>query len=475
MASPSAPSVPPALARFIARCDAVDAIDIRVVLAAAGATPNEDRSPDKWKLPSGSNLWIKKNTQGWKDLNTDIGGQGAMRLVAHLLGLSASEPRPALKWLETRFLKDGVIVAEALPTSGAAAVEDTTGHGFRPPPRMDLALDDVRHYLTHDRAIPPSLVESEIASGRVYATRRRADLEDNLSEWQAHCVFSSSGAAELRSVVKDGFKGTAGGSACDSSGYRVPAATRVSERLMGLVEASVDALSYRAIFPGRLAFSTNGAGRYLLQLRLTLECLDSGYGVRVALDADPAGDLGSQHLFNAIYVAQAVSRRLGIDPQEAEDWLMTRALEVTPTPSPHHLFFGLGRPWSQTAPCYEVAQDAVSTKEVWRPSGAEAPLQIPVRIARPVGPFKAGQSFDLPVTAHGYAFVTQKMNIRRDRPVGVKDWNEVLCMLGSAYVRDYEDAAANDFRRLPDLPPDLAAMRQSSTLAQPAPARSPSP
>lgn len=460
----------PSLAAFKKRCERLDEIDIDEVLRALDADPNQDHDKTKWKLPNGNNLWHKRNTQHWKDLNEDRGGTGGVRLVAHALGL---KPGAAAKWLEERFLDaEGNIRASAIVSSEALAKGEAAAGEFRAPRRDDRDLPAVIEYLTGQRGIPPSLIASEVARGYLYATSRARDMDLPKEEWVyvPHCVFASRAASELRSVEPDGFKGTAPGSESNSSGYKVPYAASVKEPLLCMVEAGVDALSYRALFPGRFTTSTNGAGRFEFQFGMVLEALDiEGFGVRLAFDADAAGDVAAQKIFNALYASKAIASRAGVPAGVVEDWFLDRTLSTSPGHSPHELFYGSDLGLPETLPVYKCRKEKVNgkMKEIWEPDGSVSRPLIAISVSRRVPEleklgFGPGSTLSMHPTPQGTRYVEETLGVRRDRPVRTKDWNEELLRLGSAFVVDYERCAKDDFAAgaVPALPQELEALRR---------------
>jgi hypothetical protein len=459
--------VNPGLQAFLDRCAELDTIELDVVLEALEATPNQDGDKTKWKLPNGHNLWHKKNTQIWKDLNEDSrrgGGNGPVRLVAYVLDI---KPGAAARWLEARFHKDGKLRDDIVLTAADRAPPES--QGFRAPPQFPEDNARMIAYLTGERGIPASLVHQEIARGFLYATRRPLDPDapDEDKVFETHCVFASPAGAELRCVLKHGFKGTGTGSDPDRSGYAIPYAEGAKEKLVCMTEAAVDAQSYRALFPGRFTKSTNGAGRFTLMFELALETLDNlpGYGVRMALDADNPGDIAAQKIFNAFYVSAALAKHLKIEPKDVEEWFRDGSLSTSPNPSPHELFFGTNAGPQAELPVYEkvVVPTGVGnkTQDEWHPTGTMAPPIILLHVNKDVGHLKRGQTVPVKVTPGGYAYVTEKLNVRRDRPPMTKDWNDEMLRLGSSFVRDYEECAKVGFAdgRVPALPPELAALR----------------
>lgn len=494
-----------ALEAHIARREMLEPIDIRLVARAMGGVERQDNDPTKWKLPNGSNFWFKPHTQGWKDLNQDQGGNGPVQLVRHVFQFERE--RDAMDWLSERFTDEGGLRegVTADPSVFAPREEKV----FRAPVNSESNTQEVIDYLVGERGIPPSLVLAEIKAGRLYATRRDVSRDkvsedaeeaaDNhaasdpsarpAQEWKTHCAFVSRTAGELRCVEKDGFKGTVPGSQSDSSGYSVPHQKPAAERLVAAVEAAVDAQSYNALFPGRYTLSTNGAYRFALHFKTALEALARpGFGFRLAFDADEAGDLAAQRIFNAFYASKAIAQHYKLDVEDVETWFINGDLKVDPDVSPHTLFFGNGHGYAESLPVHvkqvdkwtdEAGKPHIKTR--WEPSGEVSRPVVVVRVVTAVGPFeKPGEVKSFRVSPRMYEYVVNDLDVRRDRPMHAKDWNDELRRLGVAYVRDYERCAADGFKQVPTLPPALEALRDRTPMsvhaavtAPPAPAPAP--
>lgn len=511
-----------ALEAYIARHDELDQIDIRMTARALRCVENQDNDPTKWKMPNGSNFWFKPNTQGWKDLNNDTGGQGSVKLVRVLKEFATA--KEAMGWLSEHFTEDGKIRPGVQVDASVFAPREEKQ--FRAAGNYERYISEVMEYLSGERGIPPSLLRQEIKAGRLYATRRdvsrdRGALEqhnDRLSQaeadalakgesvpdsagvpidapvvdasspanrgkpqynrdsedWKTHCAFISRTAGELRCVEKSGFKGTMPGSQSDEDvTYTVPHQKPIAERLLAMVEAAVDCQSYSALFPGRITSSTNGAYRFSLHFKLALQALTwPGFGVRLGFDSDEAGDLAAQRVFNAFYASKAIAHRYKLDVQDVEEWFISGHLKVDPDASPHTLFFGNGQGFASGLPVHVKEIDRWTDeagkphiKKRWVITEKTTEPTVIVRVNMPVGPFeKAGETLNFKVTAQSYAYVVNELDVRRDRPTHAKDWNEELLRLGSAYVRDYERCAEEGFTRAPKLPPDMEAMRDRSPM-----------
>lgn len=445
------------LQQYIERRDAYNLIELSVVLSKLGAIPNQDGDSSKWKIGMG-NIIVKG--QSWKNVNTNVHkGFGGVQLVQHALDL---ERQPeAMKWFEENF-------GEAAKLSPSIKSTQTEGsrkpkEEFEQPPSMEHLWPQVRSYLTattglpgHFRCIPASIVDELHEGGTLYASRAYHNIEKRFFG-EPRAVFLGPLSAELREVVPGGFKGTYDNSDPEVSGFQVPASEEVAERILALQEAGVTSLSYRALFPGRFSFSTNGAGRFSLQYRLTLEGIEAQHGVRLAHDADKAGDVGAQHVFNALFVRLLLSRRLDIDPETIDEWLLSGKIDVTPTPSPHEMFFNTT--WQTSFDVYEheIVKNGDQVKDSWVFKGGSAPPTVRLAVKKSdLHPRLPRGTHDILVAEKSFRYITEILNVKRDRPIHGNDWNDELVALGSSYTMMYEREAKKDFADgVPELPEHL--------------------
>lgn len=433
------------------------------VLHRLGADSNQDGDKSKWKIHGIGNIITKG--QRWKNVQTEVDkGFGGPSLVKHALGMENQVE--ALKWMIKEFgedLGDDVIADEV----------DTAPKDFSPPERFPELNRAVAEYLVNERALPVELVKEVIRGGNVYGSHPWSETHNRYINSVTRCVFLGQASAELRDTDPDGFKGCCDGSQTDSSGFSVRPASEVPEYLVGLTEAAIDALSYRALFPGRFAMSTNGAGRFLLQFRIAKEALDRGFGVRLALDADMAGDLAAQKLFNAFYVRKVLSHHLSVPEEKIDEWLVEGDLVLDVDRSPHHLFFNAGwKPEMQVFESRMVDTDKGVEKQ-WFPTDAMAKPAIRVMVRKDLHPKLLRGDLNLSVSQSGFSYVTDKLNVKRDRPMHAKDWNEELKRLGATYCQAYNEAARQGFAKgPPTLPPDLEALRAVEAVEEAAPSAS---
>jgi hypothetical protein len=241
------------------RLDQLRRVPLAAVLRETGA--QRDRSDKaKWRTPKGAISITGMKFMNW---HQGLGGGGAIDLAMHLNGFDFPA---AVAWLQRHFL----IPPDSRPPSAPCRL-------LLPSPDRSK-LSAVKHYLVHDRAIPPSIMDSLMASGKLYADRR------------GNAVFLLLGkentpvGAELRGVGPQRWRGMAPGSQKDLGYFSVSA-----QDVTGVIlcESAIDAISCCLLHPGSLCLSTSGARpnpRWLPAL------LSPGLAVYCGFDADPTGD-----------------------------------------------------------------------------------------------------------------------------------------------------------------------------------------
>jgi hypothetical protein len=247
------------------RLDQLRRIPLPVVLRETGA--QRDRyDKAKWHTPVGTISITGLKFMNWQ---RNAGGGGAIDLAMHLndLGFPA-----AVAWLQRHFPLPPV--AEPPPAARRLAL----------PPSDRGRLSAVKHYLVQDRAIPPTMTDSLMASGKLYADHR------------GNAVFLLLGkentpvGAELRGTGPQCWRGMAPGSQRDLGYFSVqaPDATMVI-----LCESAIDAISCMLLHPSSLCLSTSGARsnpRWLPSL------LSHGLPIYCGFDSDATGDAMAEQM-----------------------------------------------------------------------------------------------------------------------------------------------------------------------------------
>ena len=409
--------VPEALKRWMARRDRLASIPVADTMEMLGAR-RDRRDKNKWKIDGVGNFPVKG--QKWLNGNAHFPGFGSVNLVMHVLDL---KPTPAMNWLAEKF-------PHVLDKSWVAPEsEEEEEAGFTPPPRSDAASEEIRDYLVGSRGLPAELVDAEMKSSRIYATDFRTK-DDETGKWSSdfRAVFIGPSSAELRSTQPEGFKGCCVGSDSERSGYQVMFRGQ-SDGHIGIVEAAIDALSYNAIYPQRYCYSTNGSGRFNLQYRLTLEAYRNGFTTDLALDADTPGDQAAQMLFNALYLRDHLAEKLKVQPEQVDEWMLTKRIYFPALESPHQLFFSLppeqDNKWTFMERVPNPDKEAPPDKKTILVKRDE--LKEPVicfQLARTTLGMKAGRH-ELVVDPSIVNEISERYNAYRARPVMGKDWNDV--------------------------------------------------
>lgn len=247
------------------------AIPLETVLAATGAQ-RDRQDKAKWHTAQGA---ISVTGMKFINWNQGFGGGGAIDLAMHLNGLDF---KAAVGWLCRHFpLRD---YCESRPPARPLTLP--------PPDRSNLCA--VQHYLVHRRGITPSLIESLVESGRLYADAR------------GNAVFLLLGkentpvGAELRGTGSSRWRGMAPGSQKDLGYFSIdaPGATMIV-----LCESAIDAMSCFLLHPSSLCVSTSGARP---NPRWLPSFLSQGYPIYCGFDADSTGDAIAQQMI-ALYPA----------------------------------------------------------------------------------------------------------------------------------------------------------------------------
>ena len=146
------------------------------------------------------------------------------------------------------------------------------------PQRDDVRLDQIIHYLRHNRCIPVEVIEMLVRSGRLYADRR------------ANAVFLLLGkekrvvGAELRGTTPAKWHGMAPGSRKDLGCFHI---TNSSTNEVVLCESAIDAISCFVLQPNCMTLSTSGAHPNPVWLSILIE---KGFDIYCGFDSDETGD-----------------------------------------------------------------------------------------------------------------------------------------------------------------------------------------
>lgn len=420
-----------ALERWKLKRARLDEIDVSRVLEALGADGNQDGDRKKYKC-NGYNI-ILKNDSTWLNGNLGVGNKGAVSLVISLMDWDDEEKKDtkAMNWLAEQFPEE---LQGEWVINKSSDDEDEGPKGFRPPERRDDTLDEVREYLINKRGIPASLVEREITQGSIYGTKKWD--RDNRKWEEAQCVFIGPSSAEVRSTLPDGHKGCSPGSNTASSGYQVMFRGE-HKKIVAQTEAAVDALSFHALNPGVFTISTNGAGRFELQYKLTLEAYRNGFGSQWAYDADDAGDLAAQRQFNALYLRDMLSEKYNVAVEKIDEWILGNKIQFVPSESPHEFF--LNDPEASDFGVASLVRGKKGEPSSMQLTTERKPATIVYKVQKVCEPDLEKGRFEVELTVQDIKNVLNKYNAKRARPEGAKDWNEVWKRQGHLAVSAYEN------------------------------------
>jgi Protein of unknown function (DUF3991)/Toprim-like len=241
------------------RLDQLRRVPLPAVLRETGA--QRDRyDKARWHTAKGAISITGMKFMNW---HQSLGGGGAIDLAMHLNDLDFKR---AVAWLQRHF----PIPPDSEPPPAPRRLT------LPPPDRSQLSA--VKHYLILDRAITPSLTDSLIASGKLYADRG------------GNAVFLLLGkentpvGAELRGTGPQRWRGMAPGSQKDLGYFSVQAQDAT---MVILCESAIDAIRCFLLHPSSICLSTSGARpnpRWLPAL------LSQHLAVYCGFDSDAIGD-----------------------------------------------------------------------------------------------------------------------------------------------------------------------------------------
>lgn len=428
-----------ALEKWKLKHEYLSEIPLTDVLNALGADGNQDRDRNKWKIEGVGNIIVKK--QQWLNGNQALSGYGAVSLVRHAMELQ--KDTEAMHWLVANFPEYAANFSEDMKFTTTKEAEEE--RSFTPPERVDAGLDAVREYLVGMRQIPSALVDREIAEGRLYATQKWDEQrQKHYGEYQ--CVFIGPSSAEIRSTDPDGFKGCCEGSDSEKSSYQVMF-QEPYEKVIVMTEAAVDALSHHALNPHQFVVSTNGAGRFQYQYQLTLEAYRNGFACAWGFDADDAGDLAAQRLFNALFLREALSTKWNVSPEQIDEWMLQGKLVSVPARSPHTMFLqeALSQPPKEQYAVFKQEKGEIQAPGekkkigmVYKPTGTSAKATVEVKVQKACGGKTRGAVETFELNAQDIQDIMQRYGAYRPRPQKAKDWNEVWSRKGNAALQEYD-------------------------------------
>jgi hypothetical protein len=281
-----------------------------------GAYGLEAGADSRWK---GAGHNIKTDGRRWFDDGgvTPANGKGAIDLVKHLLGATYEQ---ALGWL-----RDRVGLEPAAQAHAAAAVESAV-EAVKAAPKYEFGLPEpepgtwskAREYLVEKRGLAPAAIDDLHSRGLVY------------SDGRANAVFVMRGrqgralGAELRGTSQrpgaKAFHGCVGGTDKNNSAFLLKNGRGTARRIV-LVEAAIDALSYRQTHPeGDYIVASTVGRRGTLPDWLKAALRGSApVEVVIAFDNDRYGNESAAKLTAALREIDIAAHR-EVPPNSAKDW-----------------------------------------------------------------------------------------------------------------------------------------------------------
>jgi hypothetical protein len=258
---------------------AVRTVPLETVLLAHGAVRDRhDRR--KWHTEQGPLSVSGPKFMNW---HRNQGGGGAIDLVMHLADVDF---RTAVAWLQQHLAAGTLTIGEdaAQPPGSQAPAKE--GHrALRLPARDDRLLDRVRQYLTQRRCLSAALVESLVASGKLYADGRGNAVFLLVAGKNQRPV-----GAELRGTGPRVWRGMTPGTRKDTGYFWIGGQ---GSREIVLCESAIDAISCFQMHPQRICISTSG-------VRPDPPWLDAllarGYDIFCGFDADAPGDAAAARM-----------------------------------------------------------------------------------------------------------------------------------------------------------------------------------
>lgn len=254
----------------------------------------------KWHTQAGL-IWLGKAESGQKffDHKAGKGGGGAIDLVMYAQACGFKQAVELLVGMLGH-------AQQATPSVRLANLTDQ----FILPRNATKHLGRVVEYLTKTRKLPRDLVSLCIGRGQVYSDERRnavflcVDLAGNVT------------GAELRGSGEAIFKGMAVGSQRGEGFFMLE---HTSPTHLVIVESAIDALSYRALFPGELAAIISTAGIMpACPAAVALAKMLGVTDITVAYDDDQAGNEAADKLISQMAVDRMLTLRRRTPG--AKDW-----------------------------------------------------------------------------------------------------------------------------------------------------------
>ena len=270
--------------------DKVRDISLEQVADELGLDP-DPKDKHKWQHENHIINITGSKFYDWQHLK---GGGGAIDLVMHV---NQCDFKQALAWLNDRFGEGATLTAATYKTKEIIQTEQL--RPFIPPTLSEDKWQQVKTYLTRERRLPSSLVDTLHQQGLVYADDKQnaVFLRRSLDE------LSITGASLRGTAGADNtFKGLAQGSKRNTGWFHFQRGGQSGDPIQRavLVESPIDAMSFavldRTDSRKTIYLSTDGSGTVPLEFLLQLPASS----VIVAYDNDQPGNLMAQRVMEQL-------------------------------------------------------------------------------------------------------------------------------------------------------------------------------
>lgn len=298
---------------------ALRGISLEEVAISFGGAPDAKDPKRNWRI-NGQRITITDSQ--FYNHDADTGGGGAIDFATHLLGYEIGDKtgfKKAVSHLANENFERAVeqYILES-PKHVKAAANDKVNAKTEPPPPNPDKLPRVIRYLTEHRGIPRNVVEREIEGGRLYADA----FGNAVFKLTDPMLTGKQMGVELRGTIPDKpFHGVRGA----EKGFYFCGTTK--EKIATFVEAGIDALSFIAQHPDKMAVATVGSRKETMQ-ECAKNLMKQGFEIRSGFDLDKTGERLTNSLKEVVGIdmkqevptAKYLAKYQEITGQPGKDW-----------------------------------------------------------------------------------------------------------------------------------------------------------
>lgn len=299
---------------------AIDLIPIAdvMLIPEVNGTNNHKGARGRWKVAANGHVY--GITKGWRSFTADEGGYGAISFLSHViadeqkLNYGNESDRKKLRRIAAGILQkqfaDEIQSNYSLDPNDIPEFSGSLKEAFAMPIIIPFKQNSVRNYLHQQRGLPLWLINKQMASGSLFPGfpsdwEGRPDnlLLESCEDKNVWAVFlgANANSAEMRGINR--FDGTAKlqakGSDKELGGHLLNSEPSMSEKFVSSFEAAIDACSYHAINPGRIAQSCMGVN-YKLAAISAMDSLDNGFTYALNFDNDMVGNTNTVRFKKAL-------------------------------------------------------------------------------------------------------------------------------------------------------------------------------